>query len=597
MKNDYGGKLMKNSFRGAIILLLILSILLFPDEKRIKIGECHWYTGQSKFEDILTIARERKQPVLVFYSASWCGPSQRTKRDVLAAKEFEKVEKEAVLLFVEFTEKGGKKFIETHKISKFPTFKLFSPEGVDLDTEISGDDNVSRVLQWVKQVKKRSESVKRLEKNPGDWDVLFQVTENTKETMYSSDQHEPAVTLLRNALESTDNSGKLKRQKARERLADYLYLTMKAKQGNRSRKYAQEHKNEFTQIIQAYYPDRYLFELKKHNPLGMWINWLTTAGDFETSVRVFEESLSRSAGRFDTVENINLLEGIIKSYLALDREKQAEMWIKRIGTAFTHGLKKGDIEPTLTFTRILLNIIEHKYNEDKKSTANHYIEKLQRLLAVTEKEMDGDTLYKNFPDFENVIEFFYRNDIKTELRKVAAVLKRMIHSFQDPSCRTFVTIRLAKKYGVFVDEALNLLANRKRNLHPGLDSFTIAGKAVLLSKKGEQKKARRLIRQMYEKIKNRKEMSDMSRSRGLNTLAWATFEMDAVDETSLQMAKESVDLDQNCHNLDTLATIYAELGNYREAVRIGRWALKLARSENLQAIIEEKVAQWGNMIE
>ena len=76
----------------------------------------------------------------------------------------------------------------------------------------------------------------------------------------------------------------------------------------------------------------------------------------------------------------------------------------------------------------------------------------------------------------------------------------MIHAFQDESCRTFVTIRLAKRYGIFVDEALTLLANRKRNLNPALDTFTIASKAVLLSKKGEQKKARRLIWQMYEKV-------------------------------------------------------------------------------------------------
>lgn len=596
MMNDYGGKLMKNSSRGIIVLLLIMSILLFPKERRIKIGECYWFTGQSEFEDILAIAKERTLPVLVFYSASWCGPCQRTRRNVLAAKGFGKIEKEAVLLFVEFTEKGGKRFVEKHKITKFPTLKLFSSEGVVLDTEISGN-SVTGILRWVQQVKKRSELVIRLKKNPGDWDVLFQVTENTKETMYSSDQHEPAIALLRNALESTDNSDKLKRQKAHERLADYLYLTMKAKQGNRSRKYATEYKKEFTHIIRSYYPDRFRFELKKHNPLSLWSNWLTTAGDYRTAVTVFEESLSRSTGSFAAAQNINLLEGIIKSYLALHREKQAEMWIKKIDTSFTDNLKKGEIESSLTFTRILLNIIEHKYNEGKKTAASRYMEKLQTLLAVIEKEMDGKTLYKYFPGFETVIEFFYQKGIKTEIEKAAVTLKRMIHSFQDESCRTFVTIRLAKKYGVFVDEALKLLTNRKRSLHPALDTFTIAGKAVLLSKKGEQKNARRLIRQMYEKIKKRKEMSNLSRSRALNTLAWATVEMEAVDKMSLQMAKESVELDASCQNLDTLATIYAELGNYREAVRAGQMALKLVRAENFQAVIEEKVAQWGNMIE
>jgi thiol-disulfide isomerase/thioredoxin len=598
MTDDFGGKLMKYSSRGAAILMLLTSMLLFPkDNQRIKIGECHWYTGQNRFEDILAIAKKNAKPVLVFYSASWCGPCQRIRKNVLAAREFLEVEREAILLFIEFTEKGGKEFTEKQNIVKFPTLTLFSPEGVDLDTG-APDENVPGILHWVKQVKIRGELIKHLAKNPTDWDALFRATKKIKESMYTSSQHVSNIALLRNALEASDNRDERYRRRAFERLADYLYLTMMAKKGARSRNYAEEHNEEFTNIIRSYYPDKFRYELKKRNPLNMWITWLTRAGDYKTSVRVFEEYRSRMAGSFDTGKNVNLLAGMIKSYLSLGLEQQAEIWISRVETSFADDLKKGKLEsPPLVFIRILLDIIEYKYNDGNKPAAKSYIAKLQTALFVTGKEIDGGTLYKFFAEFEKVIEFFYHNDLKVEVKKVAITLKRMINSFEDDSCKTFITIRLAKKYGVFVDEALKLLAKRKRNLSAGHDTFTIASKAVLLTKKGEHIRARRLIEDKYKKIKNNREMNSASRSRDLNTLAWTTFEMGAVDETSLEMAKESVTLDKSGNNLDTLATLYAELGNYREAIRVGKESLSLAKEENFQSIIEEKLAQWGNMVE
>lgn len=576
---------------------MIISVNLFPGKRQIKIGECRWYTGQNDFGTILRIAKKSMKPILVFYSASWCGPCQKFRKNILEKKEFRVLEKETVLLFIEFTEKCGKKYIDRHKVRKFPTLKLFSHEGDEWAADIPGD-TVQSIHKWVRHVKEKQKLIVRLRKNPTDWESLFKATERTNRTPYSSDQYEPTIALLRNALEAADDSDDSNRQRAYERLADYLYVTMTNKLSPRSRKYAGEYKEEFTRIIRTYYPDRFRFELKERHALAMWINWLTTAGDYQTAVRVFENALRRDEKNPDPAKSMKLLESIIKSYLSLNREKEALMWFNRIESPFESSIKKHVLtSPPNTYLKILREIIDYEFNKGSDTAQKKYVDKLHRVLAITAETFDGKTLYKSYPDLEKNIDILHRNGMKGEVKKIAATFEQIINSFEDDSCKKFITIRMAKKYGVLVDRALEMLSDSKLNMYPGIDTYTLVNKAVLLSKKGEREKANRLIIQRYKKIKSSRDLNNLTRSKTLNSLAWATFEMGAVDQASLEMAKESVVLDRNCHNLDTLATIYAELGNFQEAVKKGREALKLAGREADQVIIEEKLACWQQSIE
>ncbi|MFC2155245.1 thioredoxin family protein [Acidobacteriota bacterium] len=588
---------MKNSFRATIVIIMMISVNLFSLEKQIKIGECRWHTGQNDFGVILEIAKKNMKPILAFYSASWCGSCQRIIKDILKAKEFRTIEKEAILLFIEFTEKGGKKYIDKYKVRKFPTLKLFSPEGDEWATDIPGE-TVRSIYQWVRQVKEKQKLVVRLEKKPTDWESLFKATERTNKTPYSSDQYIPIINLLRNALEAAGDSGGTNRQRAYERLADYLYVTMTNKLGPRSRSYAGKYKEEFTRIIRSYYPDRFRYELKDRRALVMWINWLTTAGDYKAAVRVFENALRRKEKKPDPGKNIELLEGIIKSYLSLGREKEALIWFNEIESSFNNDIKKQDFtSPPLTYLKVLREIIDYESDKGNHSAQKKYVGKLHQVLAVTAERVDGKTLYKSFPDLESCIDLFHRKGMKKELKKIAVTFQQIINSFEDESCEKFITIRMAKKYGVFVDRALEMLTDSKLSMYPGINTYILINKAVLLSKKGERKKSHQFIIQRYKKIQSSRDLSNLARSKALNSLAWATFEMGAVDQTSLQMAKESVRLDKNCHNLDTLATIYAEFGNFREAVKTGREALSLAIRESDQVMIEEKLAHWQQNIE
>lgn len=585
---------MKNSLTRAIIVLVVLvtSAVLLSNGKYLNIGECRWYTEQYDFPDILAIAKKRANPVLAVYSASWCGPCQDFIKNILTVTEFQTVEKEAVLLFIEFTTEAGKKLVEKHKVSKFPTLKLFSTRGAELDTELPGD-SVDSILQWVRQTKVKEKYLNRLEKNPADWEALFKATEQRKKSLYSSDQYESTISLLRKALAVTKDDGSLDRQRAYERLADYLYLTMINKQGERRRKYALEHNEEFTRIIRAYYPAKFRYDLKGHNPLARWIDWLIAAGNHREAITIFEDSPATLRKDFDPYKDINLLGSIIKSYLYLNQEKKTGVWLDKIDKSYETNLKKAGLQsPPLTYLKILLDMIEYTHTQGNKPGENKYIDKLLKVLADTGDKVDHRVLYKSFPDFEKIIDFFYRRDMKAEVNKIAAILNRMINSFDDENYQAFASIRLAKRYGVFVEEALKKLYKKKKIMFQGGDTYLVVNSAVLLSKKGEHKRAYSLIIGKYEQVISDKKIDKNSLSNTLNNLAWALVEMGAIDRKSLEIAQKSVELDKNGHNLDTLATIYAGLGNFRDAVKTGRIALQLTASEDEQIMIEEKLENW-----
>ena len=116
-----------------------LSAFLKPKEKKVfyrKIGEIDWFTEYS-FEKAFEKAKNENKLVFADFSAKWCGPCQQLKKRVFEKKEFEKVFKLAIPVYIECTSKIGTELSKRFSISGFPTVVIFDKNGKPL-TSITG---------------------------------------------------------------------------------------------------------------------------------------------------------------------------------------------------------------------------------------------------------------------------------------------------------------------------------------------------------------------------------------------------------------------------------------------------------------------------
>lgn len=138
------------------VLLLIL-LIIFPacnlyHKKTEKIGECTWFTEYG-YLDALEKAKKENKPIFVYFTAKWCEPCQKVKKEVFAKKEFKEVAKEAVLLKVEQSEIPGRALCRKYRISVYPSFRLIDKDGKVIDRGWKGyykDKTADDILSWLK---------------------------------------------------------------------------------------------------------------------------------------------------------------------------------------------------------------------------------------------------------------------------------------------------------------------------------------------------------------------------------------------------------------------------------------------------------------
>lgn len=143
-----------------VILICILTVLpvCSQDQDRAinrgkteTIGKTLWYTEQNTFDEVLAIAKKENKPVLAVFSATWCGPCQKVKKEVFASDGFQEVANKAILLYIEQTEPKATELIMKNKVQVYPTFKLFANTGKLLHTGYFGlpERSVAGFSQWI----------------------------------------------------------------------------------------------------------------------------------------------------------------------------------------------------------------------------------------------------------------------------------------------------------------------------------------------------------------------------------------------------------------------------------------------------------------
>ncbi|MDQ1353315.1 MAG: hypothetical protein QG657_3621, partial [Acidobacteriota bacterium] len=234
-----------------VCLIIVMAAGLVAREKTEKIGEFTWFTETTPWQEVLQAAQKVNKPILVVFCADWLDDCDALRKNVFMADGFKEIANQVILLYIEQASKEGDSFCRQFNVRIYPTFKLFSKEGVMLD-----NGTFSRTVEgfrgWLKDVKAGNnfyELTKQLEKNPIDRDLLVKIVDR----MGMSDKKDKLAYLKRAIQIKPDYNDELA-QKAYEKMAWVLVENIPRAQGREE--FFMYNKQLFAGIVNAYYPDK-----------------------------------------------------------------------------------------------------------------------------------------------------------------------------------------------------------------------------------------------------------------------------------------------------------------------------------------------------
>ena len=89
--------------------------------------------------DFDTTIGAAKHPVLIDFSASWCGPCQAMKKNVYPSAEVQAYHDKFVWAYLDVDDKNNKKVASEFKVSGIPHIEFLSADGKELDKQVGGN--------------------------------------------------------------------------------------------------------------------------------------------------------------------------------------------------------------------------------------------------------------------------------------------------------------------------------------------------------------------------------------------------------------------------------------------------------------------------
>lgn len=382
---------MKNMKRNLFVFILLclivfLSAGLKAREKTEKIGEFTWFTEQSSWEEILQAAQKADKPILVVFCASWVDSCPGIQKTVFMAGDFKRVASQVVLFDIAQDSVAGDTYCRKFNVKVFPTFKLFSKQGIMLDNG-RFKPTVEGFLGWLKEVKAGNnfyELTKKLEKNPHDRDLLIKIVDR----IGMSDRKEKLDYLNRAVQVNPDFKDALA-QKVYEKMAVILVENIPRMQGRED--FFNAYRRLFDDIIAAYYPGKFKYDLKGNDGLVAIMNWYLQSGSREKVLAIFNDFMKQKSGAPDLLKDLDIISWASFAYLDSGNIQEVEKWAAKIkNAAKTPKGLKNDIRFVYYYPLMYRNIINFMENAGKTKEAENYVlmfyDEMNRLGFEKEKE-------------------------------------------------------------------------------------------------------------------------------------------------------------------------------------------------------------------
>jgi len=310
-----------------ILLIFSISVSLWPEnQKSHKIGKFNWLSEENSFEDVIKTAKKNNKPVLAVFSATWCGPCQSVKKNVFSKDKFKEVADKAILLYVEQTTKKGMEYNKKFNIVAYPTFKIFSSDGIMLDTG-NPKRTVKGFSKWIDDVmsgKNFYAMSKKLKKDPNNRELLIRMTEKM-----GWGETKKKIEFLKRAVKiNSDMNDKLTKE-AYEKLG-FNILSGYPYRGSaeEKKKYKEENDPIFNKIINAYYPDKFEFTFKKNRGISNILNWYNKTENYKKSVYYFEDFIKRTGKDLSAKKDTLVITDGIACYFYANKKENAKKWIE-----------------------------------------------------------------------------------------------------------------------------------------------------------------------------------------------------------------------------------------------------------------------------
>ena len=102
--------------------------------------------GEAEVDALFAEARERRQPVFLYWGAAWCPPCNQVKATLFTRPDFIERSRAFVPVYLDGDLPGAQKLGERFRVRGYPTMVLLRPDGSEL-TRLPGEVDAERYLQ------------------------------------------------------------------------------------------------------------------------------------------------------------------------------------------------------------------------------------------------------------------------------------------------------------------------------------------------------------------------------------------------------------------------------------------------------------------